>query len=107
MATILIVEDEIPINELIKRSLQAVGHRCISVMDGKAALDEMDLVVLDIMLPEVDGYEVFRQIRGTPTIFLTAKGSLTDKVKGLTLDADDYLVKPFEMLELLEWGYNK
>lgn len=106
MATILIVEDEIPINELIKRSLQAVGHRCISVMDGKAALDEMnkhemDLVVLDIMLPEIDGYEVFRQIRGTPTIFLTAKGSLTDKVKGLTLGADDYLVKPFEMLELL------
>ncbi|WP_188067218.1 response regulator transcription factor [Brevibacillus brevis] len=106
MATILIVEDEIPINELIKRSLQAVGHGCISVMDGKAALDEMDkhemdLVVLDIMLPEIDGYEVFRQIRGTPTIFLTAKGSLTDKVKGLTLGADDYLVKPFEMLELL------
>ncbi|GED59706.1 response regulator transcription factor [Brevibacillus formosus] len=106
MATILIVEDEIPINELIKRNLQAVGHRCISVIDGKSALDEMDkhevdLVVLDIMLPEIDGYEVFRQIRGTPTIFLTAKGSLTDKVKGLTLGADDYLVKPFEMLELL------
>ncbi|MGF9905510.1 response regulator transcription factor [Brevibacillus porteri] len=106
MATILIVEDEIPINELIKRNLQAVGHRCISVMDGKAALDEMDkhevdLVVLDIMLPEIDGYEVFRQIRGTPTIFLTAKSSLSDKVKGLTLGADDYLVKPFEMLELL------
>ncbi|WP_235617621.1 response regulator transcription factor [Brevibacillus brevis] len=64
MGTILIVEDEIPINELIKRNLQAVGHRCISVMDGKAALEEMDkhkvdLVVLDIMLPEIDGYEVF------------------------------------------------
>lgn len=106
MATILIVEDEIPINELIKRNLQAVGHTCLSVMDGRAAIEvltqhEVDLVLLDIMLPELDGYEVFRQIRGIPTIFLTAKSSLSDKVKGLTLGADDYLVKPFEMLELL------
>ncbi len=106
MATILIVEDEIPINELIKRNLQSVGHTCISVFDGKAATQELaqrevDLVLLDIMLPELDGYEVFQQIRGTPTIFLTARSSLSDKVKGLTLGADDYLVKPFEMLELL------
>ncbi|MGG4444326.1 response regulator transcription factor [Brevibacillus fortis] len=106
MATILIVEDEIPINELIKRNLQAVGHTCISVLDGSAAIHELsqreiDLVLLDIMLPEMDGYEIFRQIRGTPAIFLTAKSSLSDKVKGLTLGADDYLVKPFEMLELL------
>ncbi|WP_019121628.1 response regulator transcription factor [Brevibacillus massiliensis] len=106
MATILIVEDEIPINELIKRNLQSVGHTCISVFDGRAAIQELeqrevDLVLLDIMLPEMDGYEVFRQIRGTPAIFLTARDSLSDKVKGLTLGADDYLVKPFEMLELL------
>ncbi|GIP36065.1 response regulator transcription factor [Paenibacillus sp. J2TS4] len=106
MATILIVEDEIPINELIKRNLQSVGHICISVFDGKAAVHELaqhevDLVLLDIMLPELDGYEVFQQIRKTPTIFLTARSSLSDKVKGLTLGADDYLVKPFEMLELL------
>ncbi|MED1780418.1 response regulator transcription factor [Brevibacillus fortis] len=106
MATILIVEDEIPINELIKRNLQAVGHTCISVLDGSTAIHELsqreiDLVLLDIMLPEMDGYEIFRQINGTPAIFLTAKSSLSDKVKGLTLGADDYLVKPFEMLELL------
>ncbi len=106
MATILIVEDEIPINELIKRNLQSVGHRCISAFDGMEAIDELaqqeiDLVLLDIMLPEIDGYEVFQQIHGTPTIFLTARSSLSDKVKGLTLGADDYLVKPFDMLELL------
>jgi len=106
VAAILIVEDEIAINELIKRNLQSVGHTCISVFDGRKAIHELsqhevDLVLLDIMLPEIDGYEVFQQIRGTPTIFLTARSSLSDKVKGLTLGADDYLVKPFEMLELL------
>lgn len=106
VATILIVEDEIPINELIKRNLQSVGHRCITAFDGMEAMDklaqqEIDLVLLDIMLPEIDGFEVFQRIQGTPTIFLTARSSLSDKVKGLTLGADDYLVKPFEMLELL------
>lgn len=106
MATILIVEDEVPINELIKRNLKSVGHTCISVFDGRAAIHELaqqevDLVLLDIMLPEIDGYEVFQQIQGIPTIFLTARSNLSDKVKGLTLGADDYLVKPFEMLELL------
>ncbi|MCI1693385.1 response regulator transcription factor [Aneurinibacillus aneurinilyticus] len=106
MATILIVEDEVSINELIKRNLQSVGHTCISVFDGRAAIHELaqqevDLVLLDIMLPEIDGYEVFQQIQGIPTIFLTARSNLSDKVKGLTLGADDYLVKPFEMLELL------
>jgi len=106
MATILIVEDEIPIHELIRRNLQAVGHTCLSAFDGKEAIQvleqkEVDLILLDIMLPELDGYDVFQQLRGTPTIFLTARSSLSDKVKGLTLGADDYLVKPFEMLELL------
>ena len=106
MATILIVEDEIPIHELIRRNLQAVGHTCLSAFDGKEAIQiqaqkEVDLILLDIMLPELDGYEVFHQLQGTPTIFLTARSSLSDKVKGLTLGADDYLVKPFEMLELL------
>jgi DNA-binding response OmpR family regulator len=106
VATILIVEDEVPINELIKRNLKSVGHTCIAVFDGRAAIHELaqqevDLVLLDIMLPEIDGYEVFQQIQGIPTIFLTARSNLSDKVKGLTLGADDYLVKPFEMLELL------
>ncbi|QJD86301.1 response regulator transcription factor [Cohnella herbarum] len=106
MATILIVEDEKPINELIRRSLQTVGHRCISVYDGQAAVDELarneyDLLLLDIMLPELGGYEVFEKNTRTPTIFLTARDGLSDRVKGLTMGADDYMIKPFEMLELL------
>ncbi|MGS0763768.1 response regulator transcription factor [Syntrophomonas curvata] len=106
MAHILIVEDEIPINELIKRNLNLVGHRCVSAFDGKEALvcvrqHSFDLILLDVMLPELDGYEVFKRIKDIPTIFLTAKNSLSDRVKGLTMGADDYLSKPFEMLELL------
>lgn len=106
MAEILVVEDEIAINELIRRNLQLVGHQCTAVFDGNEAVELMqqrhfDLVLLDIMLPGLDGFEVFQQIRGTPTIFLTARNSLSDRVKGLTMGADDYLAKPFEMLELL------
>lgn len=108
MATILIVEDEIPINELIKRNLQLVGHSCMTAFDGNTALDivnkhghQIDLLILDIMLPKLNGFEVFQQVTGIPTIFLTARNSLEDKLKGLTSGADDYIVKPFEMLELL------
>lgn len=106
MAAILIVEDEISINELVKRNLQLVGHHCTSVMDGKAAIEEIeyrtyDLIILDIMLPELDGFEVYRRLGGIPTIFLTARNSLPDRIKGLTMGADDYLIKPFEMMELL------
>lgn len=106
MAAILIVEDEIPINELIKRSLQLVGHNCSSVFDGKAAISEIerqpfDLILLDVMLPELDGFQVFEKIHHISTIFLTARNSLSDRVKGLTMGADDYMTKPFEILELL------
>lgn len=106
MAVILIVEDEISINELIKKNLQLVGHQCTSVFDGKTAIFEIqshiyDLIILDIMLPELDGFEVFGKVKETPTIFLTARNSLLDRVKGLSMGADDYLTKPFEMLELL------
>lgn len=106
MAAILIVEDELPINELVRRNLQLVGHRCTSVFDGPAAISELqgqayDLIILDIMLPEMDGFEVYEKINGTPTIFLTARNSLPDRIKGLSMGADDYLAKPFEMLELL------
>ena len=106
MAVILIVEDEISINELIKKNLQLVGHQCTSVFDGKTAIFEIqshiyDLIILDIMLPELDGFEVFGKVKETPTIFLTARNSLSDRVKGLSMGADDYLTKPFEMLELL------
>lgn len=106
MATILIVEDEVPINELVKRNLQLVGHQCRSVFDGKTAVSEIqrqsyDLMILDILLPGLDGFEVIKQANETPTIFLTAKDSLPDRIKGFSMGADDYLTKPFEMLELL------
>ncbi|HWP97539.1 MAG TPA: response regulator transcription factor [Syntrophomonadaceae bacterium] len=106
MAAILIVEDEISINELVKRNLQLVGHHCTSVFDGRTAISEMqchtyDLIVLDIILPESDGFEVFKKAQEIPTIFLTARSSLSDRIKGLSMGADDYLTKPFEMLELL------
>ncbi|MHC1749645.1 MAG: response regulator transcription factor [Cellulosilyticaceae bacterium] len=106
MADILVVEDEDAINELIKRNLKLVGHKCYSAMDGRAALEMVnnntfDLIVLDIMLPELDGFQVLEQIKGIPTILVTARRSVEDRVKGLVMGADDYLTKPFEMLELL------
>lgn len=107
MANILIVEDEPAINELIKRNLQLVGHECISALDGLQALDilertsKLDLVLLDIMLPGLDGFSVFERIQDVPAIFLTARNSLNDRVKGLNMGAYDYIIKPFEMLELL------
>lgn len=106
MANILIVEDEVPINTLIKKNLELVGHKCFAVYDGQAAIDALkshsyDLILLDVMLPGLDGFEVFEKISGVPAIFLTARSSLSDRLKGLTMGADDYLTKPFEMLELL------
>ena len=106
MANILIVEDEEPVNELIRRNLELVGHQCHSVYDGRSALDKLeqasyDLMILDVMLPELDGFEVFEQNREQPTIFLTARSGLSDRLRGLNMGADDYIVKPFEMLELL------
>ncbi|MBU5314019.1 response regulator transcription factor [Tissierella carlieri] len=107
MALILIVEDEMPINVLINRNLKLVGHECLSVYDGEAALEMIqkhtfDLILLDIMLPKMNGYEVLEVVKkmNIPVIFLTSKSSLSDRVKGLTLGADDYIVKPFEMVEL-------
>lgn len=106
MANILVIEDEKAINQLIQKNLQLVGHTCYSMYDGVNAQrfvkeKSIDLVLLDIMLPQMDGFQVFETIRFVPVIFLTAKGNLQDKLKGLTLGADDYIVKPFEMLELI------
>ena len=107
MARILIVEDEKAINDLIKRSLTLVGHECEQVYNGLDAIELIssrpyDLVILDIMLPGASGYEVIGEIKDTPVIFLTAKAKLEDRLTGLRLGADDYIVKPFEMLELIE-----
>ena len=108
MTKILIVEDEKPISNLIDMSLTNAGYTCTCAYDGMQAADYLeqktyDLVLLDIMLPKVNGYELMEYIRpmGIPVIFLTAKTSVVDKVKGLRLGADDYLAKPFEIIELL------
>lgn len=107
MIKILIVEDEKPISELIKLSLSKSGYNCDCVYDGMKAADALDekvydLVLLDVMLPQVDGFELMEYIRplGVPVIFITAKNSVADRVKGLRMGAEDYIVKPFEVLEL-------
>lgn len=108
MTDILIIEDDRSISNLIYMNLRDEGYHCIRAFDGKAGVDlfdrgNYDLVLLDIMLPEIDGYELLEYIRptGTPVIFLTAKGEVKDRIKGLKMGADDYLVKPFQIGELL------
>ena len=106
MARILIVEDERPIRNLIQRNLELIGHTCIGVGDGVDALEIMeserfDLLIFDIMLPGISGFELIGHADGTPTIFVTAKEGINDRLKGLSLGADDYIVKPFEIQELI------
>lgn len=108
MIKILIVDDELPIRELLRMSLSDAGFQCTCADNGLTAANLLennhyDLVLLDIMLPHIDGYELLEYIKTihTPVIFLTAKGSLNDRVKGLNLGAEDYIVKPFEIVELL------
>ncbi len=105
---ILIVDDDEHISELISLYLIREGYDTKEVHDGKSAVDAFasynpDLIMLDIMLPVMDGYEVCKEIRKTstvPIIMLTAKGDTIDKVLGLELGADDYIVKPFEPKEM-------
>ncbi len=106
MAKILIVEDDRHINELIRRNLKLAGHECVCCFDGKQAQEmaagkQYDLILLDVMLSGMSGFELISEIQDTPVIFVTAKGELKDKLLGLSLGAEDYIVKPFEMLELL------
>jgi DNA-binding response OmpR family regulator len=108
MINILIVEDEAPISQLIELNLTDAGYACTCAYDGLSAIDMVtkkpyDLVLLDIMLPGANGYEVFEYIKplNIPVIFLTAKNALNDKVSGLSMGAEDYIVKPFEIVELL------
>lgn len=108
MLQILVVEDEQSISNLIKINLTKAGYACDCAYDGLAAVDMLDkkpydLVLLDIMLPGADGYEIMDYIAPLeiPVIFLTAKASVADRVKGLRMGADDYLTKPFEIIELL------
>ena len=108
MLKVLIVEDEQAIANLIYINLSDEGYHCTCAFDGRTAADliekeHYDLILLDIMLPHIDGYELLEYIKpdSTPVIFITAKGSLNDRIKGLKLGADDYLVKPFQIGELL------
>ncbi len=108
MIRILIVDDEKPICDLIDINLSAAGYHCKAVQDGLEAIDliereQFDLVLLDIMLPGADGYDIMEYIRPLkiPVIFITAKHEVKDRVKGLKLGAEDYLVKPFDVVELV------
>lgn len=108
MIKVLIVDDEKPICDLIDMNLSEAGYHCTSVQDGLTALnliesEKFDLILLDIMLPGVNGYDIMEYIRPLeiPVIFITAKHEVKDRVKGLKLGADDYLVKPFDVVELV------
>ena len=108
MIKILVVEDDEGIRGLLKMSLTKNGYLVVTASDGAKAVDmvesqSFDLILLVIMLPEIDGFTLFGYIEeyNIPTIFLTAKASVQDKVKGLRMGADDYIVKPFDILELI------
>lgn len=108
MYKILIIEDEEPIMDLIKLNLEMAGYDTDYALDGKSGLEKIikgdyNLVVLDIMLPQMSGYELLPYVKekSKPVIMLTAKDGLKDKVKGLNSGADDYLTKPFENPELV------
>ena len=108
MVKILIAEDEEPIANLIRMKLKKAGYACECAYDGQEAADRMeeghyDLLLLDIMLPKINGYELMEYAKSIqlPVIFITAMDSTENKVKGLKMGAEDYLAKPFEIVELL------
>ena len=108
MVRILIVEDEKPISDLLEMSLTAAGYACDCLDNGASAADAVetkhyDLILLDVMLPGIDGFELMEYLAPLeiPVIFITARSAVKDRIKGLRLGADDYIVKPFEIAELL------
>ncbi|MBE7055404.1 MAG: response regulator, partial [Ruminococcaceae bacterium] len=106
---ILVIEDEAPIVEILKFNLTKSGYRVLAAFDGEegyrlALSEKPDLILLDVMLPKMDGFEVCKKVRekqSTPIIMLTARDEEVDKVLGLELGADDYITKPFSVRELL------
>ncbi|MBQ6332318.1 MAG: response regulator transcription factor [Clostridia bacterium] len=106
MARILVLEDERAINDLVALNLGMVGHTTVQAFTGAeairmAAIQPIDLLIIDVMLPDTNGFSVYEKLSDIPAIFLTALGETADKVKGFERGADDYIVKPFEMTELL------
>src|SRR5512140_722036 len=108
MSTILVVDDQSSVRQLLQEYLSEQGFRVVTASDGQMAIytarhEQPDLVLLDIMMPKMDGYQFlrqFRQERQTPVIIITAREEETDAVLGLELGADDYVIKPFRMREL-------
>ena len=107
---LLIIEDELPMRTALCETLKAEGYKVRAAADGATGLEralreEHDLILLDVMMPKLDGYALCRELRRkgrkTPVLMLTAKGMVDDRVDGLDAGADDYLVKPFAMRELL------
>ena len=97
MEKILIVEDEEPINQLIKMNLKLVGYECDQAFDGKEALEKIvsnkyDLIILDIMLPYHNGFEIMKYVKETPVFFVTAKDNIEDKINAFSIGAEDYIV---------------
>jgi len=107
MAYILVAEDELAINDLICKNLKLLGHRTAQAFDGAQAMqligeENFDLVLLDVMMPQMSGFEVKAKLpNDLPVIFVTAKNSVSDQLTGLNLGADDYIVKPFDVLVLI------
>ena len=106
MADILIVEDDKSINELIRRTVRMTGHRGLPVHDGREALKAVDqkvpdLILLDMNLPDISGFELLKQWKQIPVICVTARGEIEDRVRGLNGGAEDYIVKPFAVEELV------
>ena len=106
--TILVVDDEASIRRILETRLSMIGYNVITACDGNEALEcfrntEPDLVVLDVMMPKLDGYGVCQELRkesDVPIVMLTALGDVADRITGLELGADDYVVKPFSPKEL-------
>ncbi len=110
MTKILLIEDEDSLNSIVTMNLEMDGYEVESCFDGAKALqytkniEDFDLIILDVMLPEVSGWELcekFKKAGNTPILFISARGTSSDKIKGLKLGADDYLAKPFDLEELL------
>lgn len=106
MASIGIIEDDRSISELVKRTLEKSGHRCCQFFTGEEAVqgiekEQLQLLLLDVGLPDTDGFSLIQRLPKLPTIYLTARDEITDRVKGLQLGAEDYIIKPFAMAELL------
>ena len=109
MSKLLIVDDEFRIREIIKKYAEFEGHTCVEAKDGmdaveKAALEDFDLIIMDVMMPELDGFSACKEIRKhstTPIIILSARGEEYDRIHGFELGIDDYVVKPFSPKELM------